>query len=85
MADKAGILFWKVDVQAITVYANGKIQPISMGRPATGGVFPTAVLDSGVPLILTTSTIANGIYGAIGVSPASDGLCMCFPLPLDFY
>jgi hypothetical protein len=76
MADRPGILFWKVNIRAITVYVNGQAQRVSIGKSVTGGVFPSAVLDSGVPLILTTSTIANGIYGAIGINPASDGLCM---------
>ncbi|KAJ3512984.1 hypothetical protein NLJ89_g3205 [Agrocybe chaxingu] len=73
VSDRPGILFWKVSVRAITVYVNGEARGVSIGRSATGAVFPSAILDSGVPLILTTSTIANAIYGAIGVSPASDG------------
>lgn len=31
------------------------------------------MLDSGVPFILTGTAIANGIYGALGIGPASDG------------
>ncbi|GLB45244.1 putative peptidase A1 family protein [Lyophyllum shimeji] len=73
VSEKTGTLFWKVQVRAITVWVNGQEKPVEIGRSNTGGVFPSAVLDSGVPLILTTSQVANGIYGAIGISPGSDG------------
>ncbi|RDB25666.1 hypothetical protein Hypma_006971 [Hypsizygus marmoreus] len=46
---------------------------VSVRTIAVGSVFPTAVLDSGVPLILTTQAVAKGIYGVIGISPAIDG------------
>jgi hypothetical protein len=75
VSEKSGTLFWKVGVRAITVYVNGVARKVDVGRSNTGAVFPSAVLDSGVPLILTTSTIANAIYGAIGVNPSSDGSC----------
>lgn len=78
VGDQRGVLFWKVNVRAITVYVDGYPRAVSMGRSVSGGVFPTATLDSGAPLILTTSTIANAIYGAIGINPANDGLCACF-------
>ncbi|KIM37150.1 hypothetical protein M413DRAFT_278594 [Hebeloma cylindrosporum] len=73
VSERSGTLFWKVGVRAITVYVNGEARKVEVGRSNTGAVFPSAVLDSGVPLILTTSTIANAIYGAIGVNPSSDG------------
>ena len=76
MGDKPGILFWKVTVKAITVYVNSTRKPIQLSGSITGAPSPIAVLDSGVPLILTTTEIANGIYGAIGINPASDGMCM---------
>lgn len=76
VTDRAGILFWKVNIRAITVYVDGVPHPVTLGRSASGGAFPTAVLDSGVPVILTTRAIANAIYGAIGIDPASDGKCM---------
>lgn len=75
VSEQSGTLFWKVGVRAITVYANGEARKVDVGRSYTGSVFPSAILDSGVPLILTTSTIANAIYGAIGISPSSDGSC----------
>jgi hypothetical protein len=34
-----------------------------------------AVLDLGVPLIITTSEIVNGVYGALGIGPAAEGQC----------
>lgn len=67
------MLFWKTNVQAITVYVNGQARPVVLTESITGAAFPTALLDSGVPFIITTSSIANGIYGALGISPASDG------------
>ena len=78
MSDKPGTLFWKVTVKAITVYMNGTTERIQLGRSATGASSPIAVLDSGVSVILTTSDIANGIYGAIGINPASNGMCTSF-------
>ncbi|EMD30882.1 hypothetical protein CERSUDRAFT_120264 [Gelatoporia subvermispora B] len=71
--DSAGTLFWKTTVRAITVYVNGQAHPVQLPRSVGGGTSPTAVLDSGVPVILATSQIANGIYGALGIGPASDG------------
>lgn len=75
VSEQSGTLFWKVGVRAITVYVNGEPRKVDVGRSYTGAVFPSAILDSGVPLILTTSTIANAIYGAIGINPSSDGSC----------
>ena len=75
VSEAAGSLFWKTSVRAITVYVNGEERDVQLGRSNTGAVWPSAVLDTGVPLILTTSTIANAIYGAIGVQPANDGMC----------
>ena len=76
IADKPGILFWKVSVRAITVYVNGTRKMVQLPRSITDASSPVAVLDSGVSVILTTSEIADGIYGAIGINPASDGMCM---------
>lgn len=73
-----GILFWKTSVRAISVYVNGQARPVVLTESVTGAAFPTALLDSGVPFIITTSSIANGIYGALGISPASDGNCAYF-------
>jgi hypothetical protein len=49
--------------------------------------YPNAILDTGVPVILTSSEIANGIYGAVGISPAGDGQCkhLFFVLVIHLY
>ena len=75
MGDKPGVLFWKVTVKAITVYVNGTTKSIQLGKSVTCASSSIAVLDSGVFEILTISDIANGIYGAIGIKPSSDGMC----------
>jgi hypothetical protein len=72
---------WKTTIDEITVWVDGQPKSVALGRSAGGGPSPEAVLDSGVPLILTTSSIANGIYGALGVGPASDGRCQCYLFP----
>jgi hypothetical protein len=48
---------------------------ITIPRGVKGTALPVAVLDSGVPLIVTTSEIANGIYGTLGIGPGADGQC----------
>jgi len=40
----------------------------------SGAASSSAILDSGTPVIITTTAVANGIYGAIGISPSSDGM-----------
>ncbi|KAH9992914.1 aspartic peptidase domain-containing protein [Russula vinacea] len=68
-----GTLFWEVQIRAVTLYVNGSAKSVNLGNSRSGNPLPTAILDTGVPLILATSTIANGIYGALGIGPASDG------------
>ncbi|KAJ7223692.1 aspartic peptidase domain-containing protein [Mycena haematopus] len=68
-----GPFFWRAAVKGITVYTNTSRMPIPLG-PGTTGAFPSAVLDTGVPTILTTTAVANAIYGAIGVQPAADSM-----------
>lgn len=70
-----GAMFWKTSVTAITVYVDGVQKEVNIGPSGGGLAFPTAVLDTGVPVILTTSAIANGIYGAIDIHPAQDQNC----------
>lgn len=79
VGDKPGTLFWKLSVKAITVYVNGTTKRVQLEGSDTGASYPVAILDSGVSVILTTSDIANGIYGAIGIGPASDGMCTFLP------
>ncbi|KAJ3554178.1 hypothetical protein NP233_g12479 [Leucocoprinus birnbaumii] len=73
VSDSAGSLFWKTSVRDITVWVDGQPRRVEIGRSNTGAVFPSAVIDSGVPFIFTTSRVANGIYGAIDIHPAQDG------------
>lgn len=75
VSDGFEALFWKATVRAITVYDNGVAKQVQLGSSNTGAPFPNAVLDSGSSRILTTSTIANAIYGSIGITPAPDGMC----------
>ncbi|KAH7907100.1 aspartic peptidase domain-containing protein [Hygrophoropsis aurantiaca] len=73
VSEQEGMLWWKTSVQAITVYVNSQPKTITLGQSITGAAYPTAVLDSGLPLILTTSEIANAVYGALGISPGANG------------
>ncbi|RPD56751.1 hypothetical protein L226DRAFT_169930 [Lentinus tigrinus ALCF2SS1-7] len=68
-----GPQWWQASVRAINVYVDGVKKPVTLPQSASGLSTPTAILDSGVPLIITTNAIANGIYGALGISPAADG------------
>ncbi|KAG6877721.1 hypothetical protein C0993_004658 [Termitomyces sp. T159_Od127] len=72
-SEREGTLFWKVSVREITVWVDGEARPVQIGTSRNGAQFPSAVLDSGVPVIFAPSAVANGIYGAIGINPASDG------------
>ena len=82
ISDSGGALYWKTDVTAITVYVNGIAKSVGLGRGVKGTPSPIAVLDTGVPTILTTSYLANGIYGAIGIEPSEDGNCESFSVLL---
>ncbi|KAF8121226.1 aspartic peptidase domain-containing protein [Boletus edulis] len=73
VSESVGTLFWKTTIRAITVYVNGQARSIAL-QSLSGAPEPTALLDSGTPLIMTTPTLANGIYGALGISPAADGM-----------
>lgn len=84
VSDSADPLFWMTTVRAITVYVNGHAYPVAL-QSLSGAPEPTALLDSGVPLIITTPTLANGIYGALGIGPAPDGNCAAICFRLDEY
>lgn len=75
VSESVGTLFWKTTVRAITVYVNGQAHPVAL-QSLSGTSEPTALLDSGSPTIITTPALANGIYGALGIGPASDGNCV---------
>ena len=66
--------FWQTLLNGINVYVDGVRKPVNVGSSAT------AVIDSGMPVILANQDIANGIYGAVGIGPGSDGQC---ELPFD--
>ncbi|KAI5124396.1 hypothetical protein M0805_008281 [Coniferiporia weirii] len=73
LSESDGVHFWKVELRALTVYVNGVANYIDIGRSVSGNVFPEAVLDTGVPYIISTPAIANAVWGALGIGPASDG------------
>lgn len=72
-SDGVASLFWKSNIENITVWVDGQAKPIALQNSSSS--YPSAILDTGVPVILATKVIADAIYGAIGVTPASDGNC----------
>uniref|UniRef100_D8PYR9 Peptidase A1 domain-containing protein n=1 Tax=Schizophyllum commune (strain H4-8 / FGSC 9210) TaxID=578458 RepID=D8PYR9_SCHCM len=93
-SDESGELLFKVQLAGIDAHPStvqgpdaGTNQNNLTADTALLGAPLRAVFDSGVPLILTTSTIANAVYGAVGVGPGSDGvyyLPCATPLNLTF-
>lgn len=82
-SEQSGDFYWKAGISALTVYVNGEAKPVRLtSASASGGPIgqPTAVVDSGMPIILATPDIANGIYGALGIGPGSDGQCKYSPI-----
>jgi hypothetical protein len=73
LAGGANSNFWNAPVSQVTVYTNKTALPITLAGSVGNFNSPTAALDSGVPVILTTRQIANALYGAIGVGPGADG------------
>ncbi|PCH40590.1 acid protease [Wolfiporia cocos MD-104 SS10] len=65
-----GATWWKAYVEGITVWVDGKPQTIDLSDYVP---YPTAVVDSGTPIILAAPAIASSIYGALGISPSSNG------------
>jgi hypothetical protein len=53
VGDEVGTLFWKTYVRAITVYVDGRALPVGIPGGVKGTPLPVAVLDSGIPLIVT--------------------------------
>ncbi|KAJ7583520.1 aspartic peptidase domain-containing protein [Mycena floridula] len=72
-------LFWKVAVTSVSVWVNSVEMPVALTQTSgvaggvAGGPGLTAVLDTGLPVIIMSSAMTNGIYGALGIGPASDG------------
>ncbi|CAL1713873.1 unnamed protein product [Somion occarium] len=78
VSEYSGDYFWKANVNAITVYVDGVPKPISLKSASrVQGSMTTAVVDSGMPIILASPDIANGIYGALGIGPGSDDYVDC--------
>ncbi|OBZ71712.1 Chymosin [Grifola frondosa] len=73
VTENVGALWWQASVRAITVYVDSQPNVVQLPQSNSGSVYPSAVLDSGMPVILATQAIANGIYGALGISPSSTG------------
>ena len=85
VVDSSGLgpYFWEAELKEIAVWVDGVRKIIDFGpNTANPGASPTAVVDSGMPVILASQNIANGIYGALGIGPASDGNCksLCISL-----
>lgn len=74
-ADPEGTLYWKARATALTVYVNGTGNDISLGGDGGIGGGVNAILDSGVPVILTTRDVADAIYGSVQVQLGKDGNC----------
>lgn len=78
-----GPYYWQTQLSAISVWVDGIEKVINVGTSAfMTGSPPTTVVDSGMPIILASAEIANGIYGALGIGPGSDGQCelsACIP------
>lgn len=72
-----GDTYWRVSLDGITGWVDSLPKPVTLGTSiADNNVnFPVAIIDTGGSLILTTRDIANGIYGAWGIGPGSDGNC----------
>ncbi|THG94158.1 hypothetical protein EW026_g7256, partial [Hermanssonia centrifuga] len=68
-----GALWWQAHIWAVTVYVDGQPKQVTLSTSSSTRFSPTAVIDSGMPIIMASKSIADGIYGALGIGPASDG------------
>ena len=80
LSTTSGYLHWRTQISEIIVTDDQGIErSISLSRSLVDGgrssLWPVAVLDTGGSNILMRSDLANGLYGAIGIGPASDGMC----------
>lgn len=78
ISEQDGVHFWKVELRALTVYIDGTAHQIDIGNGVSGSLFPEAVVDTGVPYIISTPSIANAVWGALNIQPANDGNCTYF-------
>ena len=72
--------FWQAQLNGISVWVDGVEKVVDIGKSAKYPTsLPTAIIDSGMPVILTSRDMANALYGALGIGPGSDGQCtyMC--------
>lgn len=77
-----GDKWWRVYIETITGWVDGQPKNINIGGSTSlpSSATAVAILDTGGPIILATRQIANAIYGAWNVQPASDGNCESFRL-----
>jgi hypothetical protein len=68
-------LYWRTSLTLLSVYNPSKTD-IPLGGKES--LYPSVILDTGGSTILARPDIANAIYGAFSIDPASDGNCMCF-------
>ena len=76
----SGYLHWRTQISEIIVTDDRGIEKsVTLGRSLVDNgqtsLWPVAVLDTGGSSIYMRSDLANGLYGAIGIGPASDGIC----------
>lgn len=68
ISDRNSASYWKLYGDKVSVFSGGIVKDVDINQPV--------VFDSGVPIILTTPAIADGIYNAIGVTAdQQDGNC----------
>jgi hypothetical protein len=65
--------YWRTSLTLLSIY-NPKKTDIALA--GTSSLYPSVILDTGGSTILARPDIANAIYGAYDVHPASDGQCM---------
>ncbi|KAI9452911.1 aspartic peptidase domain-containing protein, partial [Russula earlei] len=70
-----------VEVHAITLYVNGSPLSVNLDHPRSGNLFPTAVIDSGVPFILAEDYVPCNT--AINMTVTFDGQLEIPLHPLD--
>lgn len=66
-------LYWRTQLTLLSVYNPDKVD-VPLGG-SQGDIYPSVILDTGGSTIMTRPEIANAIYGAFKINPASDGNC----------
>jgi hypothetical protein len=80
LSTPSGYLHWRTPISEIIVNdEQGNDRSLSLNRSLVdsgqSSLWPVAVLDTGGSNILMRRDLANGLYGTIGIGPASDGKC----------